>query len=182
MKNPWKTKHSELKYENPWISVTEHQVVNAAGNDGIYGTVHFKNIAIGIIPLDKDNNTWLVGQFRYPLNQYSWEICEGGGKHHVDPLTSAKRELLEELGIKAEKWEKLLDMHLSNSVSDEVGIIYIAKDLTYHNPEPEEDEILELKKVSLYDAYEMVMNGEITDSLSVAGILKTKILVDKNLI
>ncbi|MCB0380563.1 MAG: NUDIX hydrolase [Flavobacteriales bacterium] len=182
MKNPWKTKHSELKYENPWISVTEHQVVNAAGNDGIYGTVHFKNIAIGIIPLDKDNNTWLVGQFRYPLNQYSWEICEGGGKHHVDPLTSAKRELLEELGIKAEKWEKLLDMHLSNSVSDEVGIIYIAKDLTYHNPEPEEDEILELKKVSLNDAYNMVMNGEITDSLSVAGILKTKILVDKNLI
>jgi len=182
MKNPWKTKHSELKYENPWISVTEHQVVNAAGNDGIYGTVHFKNIAIGIIPLDENNNTWLVGQFRYPLNQYSWEICEGGGKHHVDPLISAKRELLEELGIKAEKWEKLLDMHLSNSVSDEVGVIYIAKDLTYHNPEPEEDEILELKKVSLYDAYEMVMNGEITDSLSVAGILKTKILVDKNLI
>lgn len=182
MKNPWKTKHSELKYENPWISVTEHQVVNAAGNDGIYGTVHFKNIAIGIIPLDKDNNTWLVGQFRYPLNQYSWEICEGGGKHHVDPLISAKRELLEELGIKAEKWEKLLDMHLSNSVSDEVGIIYVAKDLTYHNPEPEEDEILELRKVSLYDAYEMVMNGEITDSLSVAGILKTKILVDNKLI
>ena len=182
MKNPWKTKHSELKYENPWISVTEHQVVNAAGNDGIYGTVHFKNIAIGIIPLDKDNNTWLVGQFRYPLNQYSWEICEGGGKHHVDPLISAKRELLEELGIKAEKWGKLLDMHLSNSVSDEVGIIYVAKDLTYHNPEPEEDEILELKKISLNDAYEMVMKGEITDSLSVAGILKTKIWVDKNLI
>lgn len=182
MKNPWKTKNSELKYENPWISVTEHQVENAAGNDGIYGTVHFKNIAIGIIPLDEDNNIWLVGQFRYPLNQYSWEICEGGGKHNVDPLDSAKRELHEELGIKANKWEKLLDMHLSNSVSDEVGIIYIAKNLTYHNPEPEEDEVLTLKKISLDDAFKMVMNGEITDSLSVAGILKTKILVDKKLI
>ena len=182
MKNPWKTKSSELKYENPWISVTEHQVVNAAGNDGIYGTVHFKNIAIGIIPLDENNNTWLVGQFRYPLNEYSWEICEGGGKLNVDTLDSAKRELMEELGIKAKNWTKLLDMHLSNSVSDEVGIIYIAQNLSYFNPEPEEDEVLSIKKISLNDAYEMVMNGEITDSLSVAGILKTKILMDNKLL
>lgn len=180
MENPWKTKNSELKYENPWISVTEHQVINAAGNDGIYGTVHFKNIAIGIIPLDENNNTWLVGQYRYPLNQYSWEICEGGGKMGVDTLDSAKRELMEELGIKATDWIKLLDMHLSNSVSDEVGIIYIAKNLSYFNPEPEEDEVLSIKKVSFNEAYEMVMKGEITDSLSVAGILKTKILLDTN--
>lgn len=180
MENPWKTKNSELKYENPWISVTEHQVINAAGNDGIYGTVHFKNIAIGIIPLDENNNTWLVGQYRFPLNQYSWEICEGGGKMGVDTLDSAKRELMEELGIKATDWIKLLDMHLSNSVSDEVGIIYIAKNLSYFNPEPEEDEVLSIKKVSFNEAYEMVMKGEITDSLSVAGILKTKILLDTN--
>lgn len=180
MENPWKTKSSKLKYENPWISVTEHQVLNAAGNDGIYGTVHFKNIAIGIIPLDENNNTWLVGQYRYPLNQYSWEICEGGGKMDVDTLDSAKRELMEELGIKAESWQKLLDMHLSNSVSDEVGIIFIAKNLSYFNPEPEEDEVLSIKKVSFNEAYEMVMKGEITDSLSVAGILKTKILLDAN--
>lgn len=180
MENPWKTKNSELKYENPWISVTEHQVINAAGNDGIYGTVHFKNIAIGIIPLDENNNTWLVGQYRYPLNQYSWEICEGGGKMGEDTLDSAKRELMEELGIKATYWTKLLDMHLSNSVSDEVGIIYIAKNLSYFNPEPEEDEVLSIKKISFNEAYEMVMKGEITDSLSVAGILKTKILLDTN--
>ncbi len=180
MENPWKTKNSKLKYENPWISVTEHQVINAAGNDGIYGTVHFKNIAIGIIPLDENNNTWLVGQYRYPLNQYSWEICEGGGKMGVDTLDSAKRELMEELGIKATDWMKLLDMHLSNSVSDEVGIIYIAKNLSYFNPEPEEDEVLSIKKVSFNEAYEMVIKGEITDSLSVAGILKTKILLDTN--
>jgi ADP-ribose pyrophosphatase len=180
MENPWKTKSSELKYENPWISVTEHQVLNAAGNDGIYGTVHFKNIAIGIIPLDENNNTWLVGQYRYPLNQYSWEICEGGGKMDIDTLDSAKRELMEELGIKATDWTKLLHMHLSNSVSDEVGIIYIAKNLSYFNPEPEEDEVLSIKKVSFEEAYEMVMKGEITDSLSVAGILKTKILLDTN--
>lgn len=182
MENPWKTKSSELKYENPWISVTEHQVINAAGNDGIYGTVHFKNIAIGIIPLDEHNNTWLVGQYRYPLNQYSWEICEGGGKIGIDTHVSAKRELMEELGIKAESWQKLLDMHLSNSVSDEAGIIYIAKKLTHFNPEPEEDEVLSIKKLPFNEAYEMVMKGEITDSLSVAGILKTKILIDSKLL
>jgi len=182
MNNPWKTLKSELKYENPWIAVTEHQVLDAGGNDGIYGTVHFKNIAIGIIPLDEENNTWLVGQYRYPLNQYSWEICEGGGKLGIPPLESAQRELLEETGIKANQWKKILDMHLSNSVSDEVGIIYLAKDLAYFEPQPDEDEVLQLKKISFDEAFEMVMNGTITDSLSVAGILKTKILLDKGII
>lgn len=179
MNNPWKTLKSQLKYDNNWISVTEHQVINAGGNKGIYGTVHFKNLAIGIIPLDKENNTWLVGQYRYPLNQYSWEICEGGGKLNIPPLDAAKRELLEETGITANQWNPLLEMHLSNSVSDELGIIYIAKELTFSAPQPEEDEVLQLKKVSFDEAFNMVMNGKITDSLSVAGILKTKILLDK---
>lgn len=176
--NPWKTIKSELKYNNPWISVTENKVIDASGNNGIYGTVHFKNIAIGIIPLDEDNNTWLVGQYRYPLNQYSWEICEGGGKLTIPPLESAKRELLEETGIKAAYWEKIMDIHLSNSVSDEVGVIYIAKNLTYFKPQPDDDEVLQLKKVSFNEAFQMVMRGEITDSLSVAGILKAKLLLD----
>ena len=179
-KSPWKIKSSELKYENAWISLTEHKVLNAAGNNGIYGVVHFKNIAIGIIPLDENNYTWLVGQFRFPLNQYSWEICEGGGKLNVDPLVSAERELLEELGIKAHKWKKIMDMHLSNSVSDEVGIIYVVKELEYFDPNPDEDEVLQLKKIHIDEAYQLVMKDEITDSLSVAGILKTKILIDNN--
>ena len=179
MNNPWKTLESQLKYDNNWISVTEHQVINAGGNKGIYGTVHFKNLAIGIIPLDDENYTWLVGQYRYPLNQYSWEICEGGGKLDIPPLDAAKRELLEETGITAKQWNPLLEMHLSNSVSDELGIIYIAKELIFSTPQPDEDEVLQLKKVSFDEAFNMVMKGEITDSLSVAGILKTKILLDK---
>jgi len=178
-KNPWKTLKSEVKYDNPWIKVTENKTINADGGDGIYGVVHYKNIAIGIIPLDENYNTWLVGQYRYPLNQYSWEICEGGGLHQEDVLDSAKRELKEELGIEATEWSKLLDMHLSNSVSDEAGVIYIAKNLSYYKPEPEEGEVLQLKKLPFNDVYQMVMNGEITDSLSVAGILKAKILIDK---
>jgi ADP-ribose pyrophosphatase len=180
--NPWKTLKSEVKYDNPWIKITEHQTTDAAGGDGIYGVVHYKNIAIGIIPLDEDYNTWLVGQYRYPLKQYSWEICEGGGLHTNNILDSAKRELLEELGLKANYWEKIMDMHLSNSVSDEAGVIYIAKDLSYFDPEPEDCEVLQIKKLPLITVYDMVMSGEITDSLTVAGILKTKILIDKGVI
>ncbi|MGB0886566.1 MAG: NUDIX domain-containing protein [Vicingaceae bacterium] len=181
-KNPWKTLNSEVKYDNPWIKITEHKTINAADGDGIYGVVHFKNIAIGIIPLDENYNTWLVGQYRYPLNQYSWEICEGGGIKNENVLTSAKRELLEELGIKASSWEKIMDMHLSNSVSDEEGVIYVAKDLSFFNADPEDCEVLQIKKVPLSTAYEMVMSGKITDSLTVAGVLKAKILVDKGVL
>lgn len=177
--NPWKTLKSEVKYDNPWVKITEHQTINAAGNEGIYGVVHYKNLAIGIIPLDDEYNTWLVGQYRYPLNQYSWEICEGGGPLNKPPLESAKRELLEEMGIKANHWMELLRSHLSNSVSDELGILYIAKGLSHHIPNPEDGEVLQLKKLPFEEAYQMVMAGIITDSLSVAGILKTKLLIDK---
>tara|TARA_B100000809_G_scaffold132475_1_gene130238 strand:+ start:5294 stop:5851 length:558 start_codon:yes stop_codon:yes gene_type:complete len=180
--NPWKTLKSEVKYDNPWIKITENQTIDAAGGDGIYGVVHYKNIAIGIIPLDENYNTWLVGQYRYPLKQYSWEICEGGGLHTNNILDSAKRELIEELGLKANSWEKIMDMHLSNSVSDEAGVIYIAKDLSYFDPEPEDCEVLQVKKIPLNTVYDMVMSGEITDSLTVSGILKTKILIDKGVI
>jgi 8-oxo-dGTP pyrophosphatase MutT (NUDIX family) len=180
--NPWKTKHSEVKYDNPWIKITEHQTINANGGYGIYGVVHFKNIAIGIIPLDENYNTWLVGQYRYPLQQYSWEICEGGGLLNEDILDSAKRELKEELGIKANNWSKIMNLHLSNSVSDEIGAIFIAKELSYSNPEPEESEVLQIKKIPFTEVYKMVMDGEITDSLSVSGILKTKLLIDSEVI
>src|SRR5688572_30389385 len=95
-KNSWTTLNSEVKFETPWITVTKHDVLNPAGKPGLYGVVTFKNIAIGILPLDKDLNTWLVGQWRYPLREYSWEIVEGGGPHGIDPLISAARELKEE--------------------------------------------------------------------------------------
>jgi len=174
--NPWTKVSASEKYDNPWIKVTEYQVLNPAGNPGIYGTVHFKNLAIGIIPLDKDGYSYLVGQFRFPLEDYSWEIPEGGGKHHIPPLDSAKRELKEETGIVAKEWTEIQRIHTSNSVSDELGIIYLAEVLELHQAEPDEDEILELKKVHWQEMLEMVMNGQITDSLSVAGILKLAML------
>ncbi|MBL7930448.1 MAG: NUDIX hydrolase [Bacteroidia bacterium] len=181
-KNSWKTLSSEEKYNNPWISLTEHQVLNPSGKPGIYGVVHFKNVAIGVLPLDKNHNTWLVGQWRYPLNEYSWEIPEGGGPLGTDPLESAKRELKEETGLIAGKYMVLGKIHTSNSVCNEYGILYLAQDLEQSESEPEESEDLQIKKLPFLDAYKMVMDGKITDSLSQAAILKTKVLIDSGLV
>lgn len=174
--NPWQSLSHEVKYDNPWISLTEHQVINPSGGKGIYGVVHFKNRAIGIVPVDEHGFIWLVGQYRFPLNQYSWEIPEGGGPIAVEPLLAAKRELLEETGIIAQHYELILEMHLSNSVSDEHALIYLAKGLSFGVAEPEETEMLAIQKISLTEAYDWVNTAKITDSLSVAAILKLRIM------
>jgi|ERR1043165_1605224 8-oxo-dGTP pyrophosphatase MutT (NUDIX family) len=176
-KNPWKTLSSEKVFESPWISVTKHDVLNPNGNPGGYGVVHFKNMALGVLPLDKDNYTWIVGQYRYPIDQYSWEIPEGGGKWDVDPLESAKRELHEETGITAQKWTKIQEMHLSNSASDEFCILYVAQELSFGQSEPEDDEQLEVRKIHFDELYKMVRDGEVTDSLTVAAVLKVKLMM-----
>lgn len=172
----WTVLSEKSVYDNPWISVTEFNVINPSGKAGIYGKVHYKNIAIGIIPIDHYGNIHLVGQFRFVLNKYSIEIPEGGGALNVDPLISAKRELKEELGLVANKWEKILEMHLSNSVSDEFCIVYLATDLISGKPEPEETESLESIIIPFDEAYKKVMNFEITDAISVAAILRIKLM------
>ena len=182
MKNPWKTTSSKEIYDNKWIQLTEHQVIHPGGKPGIYGLVHFKNTAVGIIPLDENYNTWIVGQYRYTLSQYSWEIPEGGGKIGIDTLESAKRELLEETGIKAKHWEEILRLDLSNSVTDEQGIVYVAKGLSFHEPQPDDDELLEIKKLPFSDLFEMAMRGEISDGLALAAIFKAQWLIQKGLI
>ncbi len=180
--NPWTIIDKKDQYENPWIKVEEFRVLNPGGGKGIYGKVGFKNLAIGIVALDQVLNTWLIGQYRFPINAYSWEIPEGGGLLNTDPLVSAQRELLEEAGIKANSWEEILHMHLSNSVTDEKGIIYLARDLSFHDSMPEETEELVIKKIPFKKAFEMVMSGEITDALSVAGIFKVNYLLENHLI
>lgn len=177
--NSWVSLSSEIKYDNPWIELSEYQVLNPSGNKGIYGVVRFKNLAIGILPLDGDRNTWLVGQWRFPLKEYSWEIPEGGGPLGIDPLESAKRELKEETGLIAKKYMELGRIHTSNSVCDESGILYLAQDLELTESEPEENEDLVVKKIPFIEAYQMVMDGRITDSLSMTAILKVKILLDQ---
>ena len=178
--NPWITKTNEQVYESAWIKVTKRDVINPAGNPALYSVVHFKNLAIGIFPLDKAYNTWLVGQFRYPTNEYSWEIPEGGGKMDTDPLESARRELKEETGIIAQNYTELMQMHLSNSATDEVAIVYLATGLSFEAAEPEDSEQLQVKKLSLNEAFDWVMQGKIKDAISVATILKAKWLMDNH--
>jgi ADP-ribose pyrophosphatase len=175
--NPWTTITSEQIYESPWIAVTKHDVLTPHGTPGTYSTVHFKNLAIGILPLDKDYNTWIVGQYRYPIQKYSWEIPEGGGHLDVEPIESAKRELQEETGIIANKWTKIQEMYLSNSVSDEHCTLFIAQDLVFGESHPDDEEELEMRKIHFDELYKMVELGEITDSLTITAVLKTKILM-----
>ncbi len=177
--NPWITKNVNTVYENPWIVLSHREVITPGGTDGIYGKVHFKNTAIGILPLDKDYNTWIVGQYRYTLDEYSWEIPEGGGPLNEEPLAAAIRELKEETGISAEKWTPVIELTTSNSVTDERAICYVAQDLSFGEAEPEETEELKIKKIPFHDLVDMTLNGDITDAMSVATILKVKILIDQ---
>ncbi|HWB28205.1 MAG TPA: NUDIX hydrolase [Chitinophagaceae bacterium] len=175
--NPWTITNSDKKYDNNWISLTHYDVINPSGNNGIYGKVHFKNLAIGVVLLDEEFNTYLVGQYRFAIDKYSWEIPEGGGPFGETPLESAKRELAEETGLHASEWTELLQIHLSNSVTDEVGYIYLARGLSQYEAAPEETEQLIIKKLPLAEAIEMVDGHIITDSLSVAGLLKVKLMM-----
>jgi 8-oxo-dGTP pyrophosphatase MutT (NUDIX family) len=173
--NPWKVLAQKPIYENDWIRLTEYDVINPNGGHGIYGKVHFKHVAVGVLALDQDFNTYLVGQFRFPLGQYSWEIPEGGAEDGENPLDAAKRELEEETGIRAGMWSGLLSMHLSNSVSDEYALVFLARQLEQHHPVPEATEKLEIKKIPFDEAYRMVERGAITDSMSVAAILRIQL-------
>ncbi len=168
-------------YSNPWISVREDQVITPGGGNGIYGVVSMKNKAIGIIPIDAEGNTWLVGQYRYPLNEYSWEIPMGGGPVELSPLESAQRELKEETGFTAATWTKIARIHTSNSVTDEEGFIFLAENLTAGETEFEETEVLHIWKLPFAEAVKMALNDEITDAISVAGLLKAdRILASRN--
>ncbi len=174
--NPWVSHQQHIAYDNRWIRLNEHQVTNPAGRPGIYGVVEFKNVAIGILPVHTDGSIWLVGQYRYTLGQYSWEIPEGGGPKTEDPLAAAQRELREETGLIAERWDLLLELHLSNSVTDEYSRVYLARQLSSGPPEPEDTERLQVIRVSLATALEWVKHGRITDAISVAALLQAALL------
>jgi 8-oxo-dGTP pyrophosphatase MutT (NUDIX family) len=170
--SPWTTLSGEEKYDNRWINVTEYQVINPGGGKGIYGKVHFKNKAIGIIPVDHEGNTWLVGQHRYTLNEFHWEIPEGGAPLNEPPLEAAKRELQEETGLTAKKWSLLSRLHTSNSVTDEEGFVFLAEELTEGKNQLEDTEAdMKVWKLPLKEAVELVVQGKITDSMSMIGLL-----------
>ncbi|MBK8503132.1 MAG: NUDIX hydrolase [Saprospiraceae bacterium] len=175
----WKTLDKAIVYENPWIRVEHRNVINPSGNRGIYGTVHYKNIAIAILPIDDEGFTYIVGQYRYVLQSYSWEIPEGGCPEGEATLEAAKRELKEETGLEATKWTPILEMDLSNSVSDEVSLSYLAQGISNGNAAPEETENLQVKKIHFDELVRMVLEGQIRDALTVATVLRAKILLSE---
>ena len=172
MSKPWKTISTKVVYDNNWIKVTHRDVINPSGNSGIYGVVEFKNLAIGIVPVDQEGNTWLVRQFRYTLDQFTWEIPEGGCPIGETPIEAAQRELQEETGLTAKKWTKIAQFHTSNSVTDEYGEVFLAENLTMGEQALEDCEDIIVKKLPLKEAYQMVLDGEITDSVSMIGLMK----------
>ena len=172
--SPWITNGTRQIYDNPWISVREDAVTQPDGQPGIYGVVHFLNRAIAIVPIDSDGFTWLVGQFRYTLDSYSWEVPEGGVPIDEDLEQGARRELAEEVGVTAAHCQYLGQFHLSNSVSDEQAHVFVAWDLTAGQPQPEGTEQLEQMRLSLDDAVGMADRGEITDILSVVALARAQ--------
>ena len=177
--NPWSIIDQSVVYDNNWISLIHHNVLNPAGGKGIYGKVHFKNKAVAVVPIDENGDTYLVGQFRFTINEYSWEVPEGGAPLGEDSLEAAKRELLEETGLKADNWVRLGDAHLSNSVSDEYAEYYLATKLTQHEAEPEETEQLVMKKVPLQEAFAMANDGRIKDAFSLLALQKLELMLLK---
>ena len=168
--NPWKTVQITEAYENDWIRLEHHDVIKPNGEPGIYGKVHFKNQAIAILPLDEQGNTYLVGQYRYTIDAYSWELPEGGCQNE-STLDAAKRELKEETGLIASKWTLLGENYLSNSVTDEKAVMYLAEGLKQAESEPEDTEQLQLKKIPVKEAIAMALNGEIKDVLTITTLL-----------
>lgn len=176
--NPWRTVSRRVTYENAWIRVRHDEVIRPDGLPGIYGVVHYRNLAIGVLPIDDEGFTYLVGQYRYTLDVYSWEIPEGGCPEGEEPLEAARRELLEETGLVAAEWTQLGTAHLSNSVSDESAIYYLATKLTQFEAQPEGTEKLELMRMPFAEALQMVREGKITDALSVMAIQHYALLKD----
>lgn len=170
--NPWKTLGSRVVYENPWISVREDDVIRPDGEPGIYGVVDTR-IATGVVALTDDEQVYLVGQYRYTTDCYSWEIPEGGTDGDELPLAAAQRELREEAGVEAEHWEQLGgEIHLSNCISSEIGFVYLARGLTVGESAPDGTEELAVRAVPFAEALAMVDDGTITDGISIIALLR----------
>jgi 8-oxo-dGTP pyrophosphatase MutT (NUDIX family) len=176
LKNPWTVLTQSTVYENDWIRVEHHDVLGPLGGAGVYGTVHFKHQATGVVPIDGNGNVILVGQYRFPLRAYSWEIPEGGGSQLATALESAQRELREECGVVAANWKEILVMDLSNSVSDEGCTAFLAWELSEVPSEPDETEKLQVMRVPFWDAVDRTMRGEIRDAISVAALTRVALM------
>ncbi len=168
----WKRLASKTVFDNPWIRVLEDHVINPGGGENHYGHVHFKNVAVAVVPVDREGHTWLVGQDRYTLGEYSWEVPMGGSPLNDDRVASAHRELKEETGLTAARMTEIMKVHISNSITDEVGYVYLAEDLTSGEQELEQTENITARRLPFGDALAMVHSGEITDGMSCIALMR----------
>lgn len=171
---PWKRGPERLVYENPWIRVSHHEPTAPTGRPAQYGLVSFKNLAIAVLPLHDDGTVTLVGQHRFPFADYSWELPEGGAPHGEDPLGGARRELAEETGLQAAEWRKVLQVQLSNSVTDERAVGYLALGLSESagGHQADDTEEIVLARVPFREALDAALAGQMEDVLTVAMLLR----------
>jgi 8-oxo-dGTP pyrophosphatase MutT (NUDIX family) len=168
--NPWRRVSRRVAYDNPWIQILHDDVVRPDGKPGIYGVVHFRHLAIGVVPLDASDRVLLVGQFRYTMDRYSWEIPEGGGDFDEEPEAAARRELVEETGYSGGEWRELCRAELSNSVTDEITVLFVASGLEAGEATPEGTEQLQLRWVPFDEVMAMIRRGEIADAMTILAM------------
>lgn len=177
---PWVRRSTSVPYLNPWIQVEHHEVIDPTGKSGVYGVVRFKHVALGCVPLHDDGTITLVGQHRYPLDAWSWEIPEGGGRKDREPLAEIQRELKEETGLTGTDWIELGSLQMSNSVTDEVARLWLVRDLTQGGNQLDSTEgDIQVKRVPFTEAVEMAYDGRMTDSISVAALLRAANWLEK---
>ena len=167
---PWTRRSRRVAYDNPWITVWHDEVGRPDGSPGIYGVVHFANLAVGAVVLDDEDRVILVGQHRYTLDAYSWELPEGGVPADESAIDGARREVREETGVEAEGWREIVRFALSNSISDETGLIFAARATGHGVASPEPSEELETRWVPFAEALAMTLDGRITDAMTIMGL------------
>lgn len=167
---PWTRHARRIAYDNAWITVWHDDVARPDGSPGIYGVVHFANYAVGVVVLDDEDRVLLVGQHRYTLDAWSWELPEGGAPAGESPLDGARRELREETGVEADDWREIGRFHLSNSISDEAGTIFAARAIAHGVASPEPTEDLAIRWLPFDEALAMTADGRITDAMTIMGL------------
>lgn len=170
--DPWIVKSTTKPFENNWFRVEKNDVVHPGGADGEYTVVRMRRLAVGVLPIEPDGAVHLVGQWRFPLGRYSWEMPEGGGEPGERASDCARRELAEETGLKAGVLKPILEMDLSNSITDEQSIVFLATDLTPGQASPEPTEVLRRRTAPFKEVLAMVVDGRIRDSMTVAAVLR----------
>jgi 8-oxo-dGTP pyrophosphatase MutT (NUDIX family) len=170
--DPWTTKSVSQPFQNDWFKIDSYAVIHPGGADGVYSVIRPRRLAVGVLPIEADGRVHLVGQWRFALGRYSWEMPEGGADPGEPALMCAVRELAEETGLRAGELHVILEMDLSNSLSDERAIMFLATDLTPGEANPEPTEVLKRRTAHFTELLDRVVGGHIRDSMTVAAVLR----------